>query len=67
MRSKGMRSRGDAGDPARETDEFEDPKSVMRWLRLAADVVERGPAKRGGGGKKGGQRADDKAEGKSAT
>jgi hypothetical protein len=63
MRSKGMRSRADAGDPAREAAEYEDPARVMRWLRIAADVVER--PKRGGG-KKGGERADETGR-KSAT
>ncbi len=52
-----MRSRGDAEDPARALDEPEDPGRLMHWLRLAADVVDRGPVKRGGG-KKGGERVD---------
>ena len=64
-----MRSRGDAGDPARALDEPDDTERLMRWLRLAADVVERGRVKRGGG-KKGGERmgeGDDEPDVERAT
>lgn len=45
-----------------ERDGEPDVDRIMRWLRLAADVLERR-----GGGKKGGEREDEDTGGKSAT
>ncbi len=60
-----MASRGDGGDPARDLDGEEDPARLLRWLRLAADVLERNGK---GGGKKGGEHMEDEErEGKSPT
>lgn len=58
-----MATRGDGGDPARDLDGDEDAGRLLRWLRLAADVIERGR-----GGKKGGERIDDEEpKGKGST
>jgi hypothetical protein len=63
-----MRSGGDSGDPARDFDGDQDPGRLMRWLRLAADVLEHRGGRRGSTGKKGGDRVeDDETEGKTTT
>ena len=56
MREQGTGG-GDPGDPPSD----EETRRIMRWLRLAADVLERG------GGKKGGEREDADKRGRSAT
>lgn len=48
-----MSGRGAGGKDVPETDGEPDVDRMMRWLRLAADLLERG------GGKKGGQRVTD--------
>ncbi len=48
-----MSGRGAGGKDMPETEGEPDVDRMMRWLRLAADVIERG------GGKKGGERVAD--------
>lgn len=54
-------SRGASGRDTPGTDSEADVDRLMRWLRLAADVIERD------GGKKGGEREAEEKGGKSAT